>query len=346
MKIKFPLHAPLDDAADLRGAGGDVDVNDRGDEGIKAEAEPTAEEKKLAEDLKSKGDADTKAKEEADAKAKADAEAAKGKGKDDDDDDDPDKRKDTRIPLSRHKAIVEAERAGRAAAEAKLAQFERGKDIQETNEEIAKAEDNLLKMEADYNKLLADGKHDEATKIMTQIRKTERSINDTKAEFRSQMAEARAYERARYDITVDRIEDAYPEMKPGTDEHNPTLIAKVMKFSRVYQKEDNMTPAEAIQQAVKDVLGEAKNKKQEAAVDTKPRVDEAAAKKAAREEEARKKAADAASKTPPNEKVGEASDKLGGSLKNIDVMKLSQTDFAKLDEAALAQLRGDDGAHE
>jgi hypothetical protein len=65
------------------------------------------------------------------------------------------------------------------------------------------------------------------------------------------------------------------------------------------------------------------------------------AKKAAREEEARKKAADAASKTPPNEKVGESSDKLGGSLKNIDVMKLSQIDFSKLDEVTLAQLRGD-----
>jgi hypothetical protein len=62
---------------------------------------------------------------------------------------------------------------------------------------------------------------------------------------------------------VDRIEEAYPQMKPGTDEHDPALIAKVMKFSKVYQTADHMTPAAAIQQAVKDVLGEPTTKKQE-----------------------------------------------------------------------------------
>jgi len=36
------------------------------------------------------------------------------------------------------------------------------------------------------------------------------------------------------------------------------------------------------------------------------------------------------------------SDALGGSLSNVDVMKLDQDAFAKLDEGTLAKLRGDE----
>ena len=38
-------------------------------------------------------------------------------------------------------------------------------------------------MEANYNKLIADGKYDEAGREMTAIRKQERAINDPKIEF-------------------------------------------------------------------------------------------------------------------------------------------------------------------
>jgi hypothetical protein len=350
MLIYRLLHAylsPLKDGEDLSGL-------DRGDELTpdNKQAEPTEEEKKLAADLKAKADADAKAKEEADAKAKEEADA---KAKEEEEEDDPEnpgkkRRVESRIPLARHKALIEAERAERAKAEAKLAQYEKGEDIAKTNEEITKAEDALLKMEADYTKLMSDGKTDEAAKMMTQIRRTERSINDMRTDLKTAEAESRAYERARYDTTVERVEAAYPQLNPDNKEHadeeqrfNPTLTKKVLSVAKAYQI-DGMTPSAALQEAVKDLLGEPKTRQQKQAVEVTPRVDEAAAKKAAREEEARRKAADAANATPPsNKSVGKDADKLGGggTLSAADVMKMSFTDFSKLDEATLSRLRGD-----
>jgi hypothetical protein len=97
---------------------------------------------------------------------------------------------------------------------------------------------------------------------------------------------------------------------------------------------------------VKYVLGEPKNRAQERAVNSEARVDkEDVAKKVAEERAAaaRKKAADTAGKQPPSTaKIGQDSDKSGGGINARDVMKMSQDDFSKLDEATLAKLRGDE----
>jgi hypothetical protein len=104
-----------------------------------------------------------------------------------------------------------------------------------------------------------------------------------------------------------------------------------------------MPPGPALQMAVKDLLGEPKTKKQENAVDVLPKVSEADAKKAEREEAARLKAAKTVEKSPPDLKnAGVDSDKMGGSLSAENVMKLSYTEFSKLDDAALSRLRGDE----
>lgn len=338
MKKFFLKQAPLVGDGDDLGSGS----ADRGDEVvIPKEAPITADEKKLADDLK--------AGEEAEAKKAAALADAKG----DEEEDDPDnpgkkRKKDSRIPVSRHKEILEAERAERARLEARLAQFERGQDVAETNKELNEKEEALVKLEGEHAKLIADNKTEEAGKLMTQIRRAEREITETRAELREAAAEARAYERARYDTTVDRVEAAYPELRQSTDEnpneeYNPAKVKKVLSIARAYQL-DGMTPSAALQEAVKDLLGAPKNKAQEVAVEVKPRVTDAEAKKAAREEEARKTALAAAGKTPANEKPGKDSDMLGGSLAGVDVMKMSQRDFASLDEATLSRMRGDEVA--
>lgn len=340
MWIKFFKQHTLRDGEDL---GGEAKV-DRGDEVTQqAEKPPTDEEKKLAADLKDKEAADAKAaaeKKEADAKKEAESE--------EDDPDNPGKKRDSRIPLKRHKEILESERAARAKAEAALAQYQRSDEVSRTNEELAKAEDTLIAMEAEYNKLVNDGKPDEAAKKMTAIRRQEREVNDVRTDLKTRAAESRAYERARYDTAVERIEAAYPVLNEDNKEHDdpdlrykPELARKVLSVAKAYQI-DGMTPAAALQEAVKDLLGDPKTKKQDEAVNVKPNVSEAAAAKAKRDEEARRKAADAAGKQPADSaKTGKASDALGGSLTSADVMKMSFDDFNKLDEATLARMRGD-----
>jgi hypothetical protein len=324
------MHASLKDGDDLPGAG---DVVDRGDslEGGD-EKPPNAEEKKVAEDLKAK-------------------EAEKVKAKEDEEDEGEEKtRKDTRIPLARHKEILEEERVRNAQLTAKLAQYEGAQDIEKTNAELTKAQQRLIGLEAEHAKLLTDGKVDEAARKMGEIRDLTESVNDIRVNLKVAAAESRAYERARYDTTVDRIQTAYPVLNDDNKDHedaelrfNPSLVSKVLRVAKAYQL-DGMTPSDALQEAVKDLLGEPKTAKQKEAVEVKPRVSEAEAKKAQREEEARVKAAEAAKKQPASDKsVGKDSDKMGGggSLSAADVLKLSYSDFAKLDEKTLSAMRGD-----
>jgi hypothetical protein len=268
----------------------------------------------------------------------------------DEDEDEEKKKKDTRIPLARHKEVLETERMERAKLEAKLAMYEGSEDVAKTNEELTKAEDRLIGFEKEHAKMSADGKVDEAAAKMTEIRKLERAINDIRTDLKTAAAESRAYERARYDTTVERIQSAYPQLNDDNKDHedeeirfNPSLVRKVLSVSRAYQA-DGMTPSAAVQEAVKDLLGEPKTKKQVQAVETKARVSDAEVKKAARDEEARRKAAEAAGKQPPNLKdTGKNSDTMGGggTLEAADVMKMTYADFSKLDESTLSRMRGD-----
>ncbi|HEX3070779.1 MAG TPA: hypothetical protein VHX14_19575, partial [Thermoanaerobaculia bacterium] len=167
----------LRDGEDLSGA-------DRGDELPEGDKPITDDEKKVAEELKLKEKADEDAKAE-----KEKAEKEKKEAKDEDEEEDDDKRKDTRIPLKRHKEILEEERLKTAQALAKLAQFQGAEDIGKTNEELNKASQRLIGMEAEHAKLINDGNVAEAAKKMSEIRLLERDINDIRTDLKAAAAE-------------------------------------------------------------------------------------------------------------------------------------------------------------
>lgn len=275
-----------------------------------------------------------------------DAGDTRGKGETDPDPENPDDkspddkaRRDTRIPLSRHKEMLARERAQREAAEQRLAQYERGQQVAKTNEELTKAEDSILKMERDYNKLLADGEIEKASELMSKIRQSERAITESKAELRAQAIEVRAREAARYDIVLERIEESYPVLDEGSDECDPEVVTDVADLKAVYQKR-GMPPSKALQEAVKKLLGQ-KGRDQTQATDVTPRVSEKDV-AAERRKLASGKAADANRRTPPSARdIGLDSDKAGGGLTPKDVMSMSQDDFDKLTDEQLAKLRGD-----
>lgn len=331
----FLMHS-LRDNEGIDNPGGEFQPTpgDRGDEVVdKKPAPPNDEEKKLAEEVKTEKKADPP--------------------KAEDDKEEKEEKKDTRIPLARHKALLESERAEKDKLIARLAQYERGEDLAKTNEDIKEREDKIIELEGEYTKLITDGKPDEAAKVMRQIRTLDREVGHMQTKLASDAAESRAYERARYDTTVERIEEAFPQMAPKVDDngnenpdHDPAKIRKVLAVARAYQI-DGYTPSKALQEAVKDILGEPKTKKQEVATEVTPRVDEAAVAKAKREEAARQKAAEASNRQPPNAKdIGKDADKLGGdgNLSAADVLKMPYADFSKLDEKTLARLRGDEVA--
>jgi hypothetical protein len=247
-------------------------------------------------------------------------------------------KKDSRIPLARHKEILERERAERAQLETQLKQYQQGAKVEKTNEALTKLEDQVVALEQTHIKALADGKVDEALKLMREIRTLEREINDTKNEFKFAAATAAATERARYDVVLERIEEAFPALNPDDDAFDKAVLAEVVEWKAFNEAQRGMTPSKALQAAVKKVLG-TESRKQETATEVAPKVDEkdvAAERKKAAVEKA------LADKSPPNtSKVGLDSDKMGGSLTAKDVVKLSQDEFKKLPDDVLSRMRGD-----
>lgn len=274
-------------------------------------------------------------------KLEAELAAKKDEAKDDEEDkDDKKAQKDTRIPLSRHKEILEKEREQRATLEAQLAQYQKGQTIADVNKEITALETSVLKLEKEYAAAIVDGKTDEAAALMSQIRKAERDMAESKSDMKIQAAEIRATERARFNVTLERIESSFPVLNPDHDDYDQTVMDEVVELKDAYQLK-GLTPTAALQKAVKLIVGAA-NTKQEVATTSQPRVNPeqvAAERKAA----AVKKTAGAMEKTPPAaDKIGESSDKLGGGkVDALAVMKMSQKEFAALNDETLAQLRGD-----
>lgn len=325
--------------ADQGGAGGGT--VDRGDNWT-----PTDDEvKKPDVDLGTKPDADTT--------GATDTSLRDGGGGDesDVDPDNPDKgsdgkatKADARIPLSRHKEILEAERGRREALEQQLSKFQQGQQVAATNDEITQLEDKLISKEAEYNKAVTDGEVDKANTLMREIRMLDRDIGSKRMTMDIQAAEARAVERVRYDTLVERMEEAYPQLNPEHTDFDKTKTAEVLELKAAYQA-TGYTPSQALQKAIKLVMPP-KTKAQEVAAEATPRVsaeDAAKAKAEARALEQRKKNADVAGKQPPaTTKVGQDHDKLGGQISAKDVLKMSQDDFMKLDDKTLAAMRGDE----
>lgn len=328
-------------APESGGEGSGGGAVDRGDDWTPTDGDAAAEAAALE-----KAEADKKAAEEAAAKEKAKEPKTKEEGEGEEGEESEKKgKKDTRIPLSRHQEILAKERERREALERELAASRKGEEVAKTNDEIAKAEQSVVAMEAEYLKLLEEGKTKEAAAKMSEIRRAERGIVETRAKFETEAAEARAYERVKYDNTVERLEAAFPVINPDHADFDKEKVAEVIELRDAYVATGKHTRAEALQKACKVLLKPATTK-QETATEVDVRVDKDDVAKAAAAE--RKKAAveknlDAAKKQPPNTaNVGSDSDKTGGALKATDVIKMKQDDFKKLDDAALSKLRGDD----
>lgn len=251
--------------------------------------------------------------------------------------------KDTRIPASRHKEILEKERAKTAALAAEVAQLKQRKALSEGAADATAAlttlEADVERMEAEYATLLSDGETKQAIAVMAKIRQAERHMAEVKSDLKIQAAALQAAENSRYETALTRIETAYPELNPDHDDYDAKTEARVARLSRANQME-GMTPVAALQDAVETVLG-VTTSAQERATSVTPRAakDVAAERKAA----AVAKTVKAVGSQPPSlAGVGGASDTRGGGKHDAaSAIKLSQDAFAKLGEDELAAMRGD-----
>jgi hypothetical protein len=249
------------------------------------------------------------------------------------------KKSPKRIPLDRHEALLNKEREARKEVERQLAQYQNGKAVADINADLTALETKVLGMEKEYTKLLADGEVDKATDLMRDIRRAERQMNEQRSDIKIAEAESRATERARYNISLERVEQAYPVLNPDHEDFDGEMLTDVADLKSTYERK-GMTPTDALQKAVKKMLG-TETRKQEVATTVTPKVDPKDV-AAERKKGAVEKALDTAKKTPPNTaRVGMDSDKDGGTISAKDVLKMNYKDFSALSDDQLARMRGD-----
>lgn len=242
------------------------------------------------------------------------------------------KERKARIPLSRHKEILNAARSREEALQKQILQLQQNRSEEAQSKTIRDMQAAIDELEDKYEEALLEGKKDEAKKLRVEIRDARERVADFKSASSSAAARAEAIATLRYDQALARAEADYPVLNPDDPENfDEDVINEVAALADALAKGGKLPRHEALNKAVKYVLGAPKAKGKEKDADN------------SREAAARRKAADAAKRQPADTSAaGKDADKGGkGDDQIVDVMKLSQDQFKKLDDETLAKMRGD-----
>lgn len=238
-----------------------------------------------------------------------------------------------RIPKARFDEAMEKARAREAALNQKIQSLERDGSRRTQEADVSKAQQDIDTLQDKYEDLILDGKKDEARTVRRQVEALRAELMEYQTSTKSEAAKRAAVAELKYDVLLERVEEKHPELNPDSDSFDESKTAEVAMLMEAFAGRGVARNA-ALTKAIEYVFG-----KETAAA---PPGSDAATK--ARAEAARRKAAVADGKQPPNMgKTGLDSDKAGGKPgdNGVDIMRMSQKQFAKIDEEALARLRGD-----
>lgn len=244
------------------------------------------------------------------------------------------KKKRARIPLSRHEEILQKARDRERALLEELDRLKGGKQADAMAQSAAATKAKIEELQDKYEDLILDGKKDDARKVRKQIDAMREELVDFQTTVKSDAARRAAIEELTYNAQLASLESQYPELNPEHDEFDEGKTDEVATLLKAFVQSGERRD-KALAKAVRYVLGAPPEQKTSDAA--KVLAEQRAA-------QARRKAAEAAKAQPPSlNNVGKDSDKGGGSVESggIDVLRLSQDKFSKLDEETLAKLRGD-----
>lgn len=247
------------------------------------------------------------------------------------------KKKRIRIPKARFdEALGKAKQREQALLE-EIEKLKGGQHASATAKAVRDMRDKIDELQDKYEDLILDGKKDEARKVRRQVDALREDLTEYQTNTKSEAARKAAIDEMSYNAQLAGYEAKYPALNPEHEDFDEDKTDEVATLLNAFVKAGQKR-ADALAKAVKYVLGAppAAGKGGDDGDKSKELADQRAA-------EARKKAADANKKQPPNAKdVGLDSDKAGGGKGgDVDVLRLSQDKFAKLDEETKAKLRGD-----
>lgn len=245
------------------------------------------------------------------------------------------KKAKARIPLSRHEEILAGARAREDALKAQLLQLQNARTESAQQKTVKEMQTKIDDLDDAYEEHILEGRKAEARAARVEARELREQLSEFRSATASAAARAGAIETLRWDAALAKAEQSYPELNPddleGYDDAKTNEVADLADALATKQK---IPRHEALEKAVKYVLGapKAKGKTDGTVTDIAQR----------RAEEARRKALEAKGKQPAStDGAGKDMDKGGGKDGELNPLKLSQDQFAKLEEETLARMRGD-----
>jgi hypothetical protein len=197
--------------------------------------------------------------------------------------------------------------------------------------DIQAAEQQIGALYDQYAELAADMKFKEAAAALREARRIEGEIEVYKAAQFSVRARDEALDRVSMNSVIDKMEAQYDVINPNSDKYDQSVVDEIKELQGLYASR-GISATAALQKASKYVLAPYN----QVAPETKKEVG------LERQSAAKAKAARAATSQPASaDAVGLGSDKSGHTLTAEAIMSMSQDQFAKLGEDALAKLRGD-----
>ena len=244
------------------------------------------------------------------------------------------------VPKARFDEQLGKERLARETAERRYAELEAKLGQVSRSEDVAKLEESVTVMEQQHAKLLLDGDHEAAAKVMRDIRLTERKIALQESSERMNETASQTREAIKMDMVIEKLESTYAALNPNGEEYNAELVDEVLGWQSVYMERHRMSPSQALAKAADKVMAT-----QAAPAAAEPAKGLSAAQAAApgrKQDQVSKNLAAAGAQPASTKGIGQDSDKAGLAGK-IDVNNLTPEDFEALPESMRAQLRGDLG---
>lgn len=246
------------------------------------------------------------------------------------------KKANVRIPKARVDEMVGKANARAEAALAELAELKARMQVaaKPTTDELATLKKEIEGLQDEYENHILDGRKAEAQAARSKLDAKRDAYMEQRIARQAHQAQEATIAKLTYDAELAKMEAAHPQMNPDAENYDPNIEREMGELMQVYIQAGT-PPIEALHKAARYVLP-----KPASAPAAKPAAVTTAE---ARVQQARVKAAEAAKKQPANlTDLGKDSDKGGSAGGRVDVMKLTQKQFAELDEATIRKHRGDD----
>lgn len=241
-----------------------------------------------------------------------------------------------RIPKKRVDEMVGKANAKAEAALAELAEVKRqlAAATKPTVDGLAVLKKEIDDLQSKYEDHILDGRKAEAHAVRTQLEAKRDELIEQRIAQRANATREQTIAQLTYDAELAKAEAKYPQMNPDSENYDPALEKELGELMGVYIRA-GASPVEALHKAIKYVMPAPAAPAAKA-----PAVDVAKERQAA----AKAKAADAVVRQPPDvSALGKDSDKAGtAGASKVDVFRMSQKDFAALDENVLRKNRGDE----